>query len=273
MESVSVRNSVINYRIRLLLSYDGSPYCGWQSQLQHKNKNSVQAILEKVLEKIYKEPITCVAAGRTDAGAHAMKQNIHFNLSKDPRKIPLLLALRTLLPPNIVVQQAWIVPLTFSAISSAKAKTYRYHIVNSDFPSALNWQQTYWYPHHLNIEKLNLFAQEILGRHNFKSFQSSSGRPPKSSFRRIYRAQWFNPSKNNYYFEITGNGFLTQMVRNLVGCQLDLLKKNANIEEFRKILLSENRRLVGRPAPASGLFLYKVHYPKQALSQCEDFGQ
>jgi tRNA pseudouridine38-40 synthase len=258
-----------SYRVRLLLSYDGSAYCGWQSQLIHKNKNSIQNILEGALTKIYKQPIACVAAGRTDSGAHAVGQNVHFDVKRNPREIPLLLALRTLLPPSISVRKAWVVPLSFSSISSACAKTYRYYILNADCPSALRWRLTYWHPHHLNLEMLNSYAKQIVGSHDFKSFQSSSGRPPKSSVRRIYQARWYNPKPNLFIFEITGNGFLTQMVRNLVSCQLGLHKKNGRPDDFLQIVNSQDRRKIGRPAPASGLFLTRVYYRKSLLSRID----
>jgi tRNA pseudouridine38-40 synthase len=258
------------FRVRLLLSYDGTQYCGWQSQSNYKNKLSIQILLQRALEKIYKESIICVASGRTDSGAHAMGQNVHFNLSKDPTRVPLLLALRTLLPPAIVARKAWLAPNNFSAISSALAKTYKYKIVNSKFPSALRYSQSCWYPHDLDLAQLNEFSQIILGRHNFKSFQSSSGRPPKSSFRRIYKVGWSRTFNNTFCFSITGNGFLTQMVRNLVACQLVLLRSGGGVEDFKRILSGENRRLIGKPAPASGLFLYRVYYPKDILQKCKE---
>lgn len=268
VDSNAESTHTLKQRVRLLLSYEGSRYCGWQSQSEYKNKNSIQNILESALTQIYKEPISCAVAGRTDAGAHAYSQNIHFDVSGDPKRVPLLLALRTLLPFDICARKAWIVPLQFSAHSSAVAKTYRYFIINSEFPAAIGWRYLYWYPHTLDLEKLQTFANLIVGRHDFKSFQSSSGRPPKTSVRKIYRAQWSQPKKNLFVFEITGNGFLTQMVRNLVSCQLELHKKNKTTEDFQDIFKSQNRRLIGKPAPSSGLFLTKVYYPKSLLELC-----
>jgi tRNA pseudouridine38-40 synthase len=257
------------YRVRLLISYEGTNYCGWQSQLVHITKNSIQNILETALSKIFKEKITCTAAGRTDAGAHATSQNVHFEVSRDPRSIPILLALRTELPFSICARKAWLAPKNFSALSSARAKTYRYYVLNSESRSALNWRTTYWHPHPLNLVTLQAYAEQIIGRHDFKSFQSANGRPPKSSIRTIYKAQWLNPKKNILVFEITGNGFLTQMVRNLVGCQLDLHRKNKPPEELLRLLKAYDRKAIGKPAPASGLFLTKVHYPKTKLEQLE----
>lgn len=255
------------FRVRLLISYDGTQFCGWQTQLIHKNKTSLQTQLETVLSRIYKEPISCVASGRTDAGVHATAQNVHFNLSKDPRSLPLLLALRTLLPPTISVRRAWIVPPHFSAISSAVAKTYRYYILNDAVPSAILHRFTYWYPHPLNAEKLQKFADQLVGRHDFKSFQSASGRPPKTTHRRVYRAQWTNPKDNLFIFEISGNGFLRQMIRNLVSTQLTLYKQNQDPSEMQRLLAQKNRRMIGKPAPPMGLFLAKVHYPKSLLDE------
>ncbi len=257
------------YRVRLLLSYDGTQFCGWQSQLIHKNKLSVQTHLESALARIYKETIMCVASGRTDAGVHATAQNVHFTLTKDPRTIPLILALRTLLPPTISVRKAWIVPPHFSAISSAAAKTYRYYIFNEQTPSAIMHRFTYWYPYPLRAEELQKFADQLVGHHDFKSFQSAGGRPPKTSHRRIYKAQWTNPKENLFIFEISGNGFLRQMIRNIVSTQLDLYKKDFPPTELQRILAQKDRRVIGKPAPPSGLFLARVHYPKTLLEQSE----
>lgn len=259
------------YRVRLLLSYDGTHFCGWQAQSVYKNKNSIQSVLEAALTKIFKEDIHCVASGRTDSGAHAYGQNVHFNVHKDPRKIPIILALKTNLPPTITVYKAWLMPHSFSALSSAYAKTYRYYIYNSNTHSSVLYRFSHWVPFQLDIKKLQEFADLIVGRHDFKSFQSSSGRPPKTSFRRIYKARWLKPTKNLVVFEITGNGFLTQMVRNLVNCQVQLFKQGKDPEEIYKILMAKNRNLIGKSAPPCGLFLYKVFYPKTELSQAQAF--
>lgn len=258
-----------SFRVRLRLSYDGSDFCGWQSQGVYKNLTSLQTTLEKALSKIFKETIHCVAASRTDAGVHALDQNIHFTTTKDPRSIPLLLALRTLLPPSMSVKDAWLVPISFHANASAYAKTYRYFLWNDQSPSAIHWRFTNWHPHSLDLDHLQSLANTLVGEHDFKTFQSASGRPPKTTVRNIYRARWTRPQKHLIVFEITGNGFLRQMIRNLVGTQLQLAAKSAPADELTRLLSERNRQLIGRPSPPSGLFLARVHYPKHLLRECQ----
>jgi tRNA pseudouridine38-40 synthase len=256
-----------------VVSYDGTQFCGWQSQLIHKNKTSIQATLQNALTRIYKEPVHLVASGRTDSGVHASAQNVHFYLNSDPRRLPLLLALRTLLPPTICVRGAWLVPSEFCANKSAIAKTYRYYILNDNFPSALLARFSYWYKKQpLDIEVLQAYANLLVGRHDFKTFQSAGGTPPKTSHRRIYKAQWSQPKPNLFIFEITGNGFLRQMIRNLVATQINLHEKGHPPAEILRLLEQKNRRLIGKPAPPMGLFLSRVFYPNNLLQKGDPFG-
>lgn len=258
------------FRVRLELSYDGTDFCGWQSQLVHKNKKSLQTILQAALSKICKEPVHLVSSGRTDAGVHALAQNVHFTTTRDPRTIPLLLALRTLLPPSIVVRRAWLVPREFCANTSAKAKTYRYYIYNDRAPSPMLGRYSYWYQQQLDLSRLQALANEIIGTHDFKVFQSCGGTPPKSSRRRVFKAEWRQPKQKLFVFEITGNGFLRQMIRNLVSTQLDLLARNLGPNEIHRLLESQNRRLIGKPAPPQGLLLSRVYYPKHLIARSEE---
>lgn len=254
------------FRVRLRIAYDGSSFCGWQSQLVYKNLVSLQTVLERALSKIYKEPIHCVAASRTDSGVHAIDQNVHFSVSKDPQTIPLVEALRTLLPPTISAKRAWVVSSDFHANRSAYAKTYRYYVWNDETPSPIHCRFTLWYPRPLNLRRLQSYSKVLIGEHDFQTFQSVGGRPPKSSVRKIYRARWTQPHKNLFVFEITGNGFLRQMIRNLVGTQLRLQEKKEPAEALTRLLSMTNRRMIGRPARPSGLFLSRVHYPRHVIS-------
>jgi tRNA pseudouridine38-40 synthase len=254
------------HKVRLLISYDGTDFCGWQSQLIHKNKMSVQAVIEAALTKIYKEPVHLIASGRTDAGVHATAQNANFVLNQDPRNKPLLLALRTLLPSTISVLRAWIVPMAFCANRSARAKTYRYCIYNESVPSAILNRFTYWYQNPLEILILQKYANELVGYQDFTSFQSAGGTPPKTSLRHIYKATWSRPKCNIIVFEITGNGFLKQMIRNLVSTQLKFYQEGLGVANFKDLMLQRDRRLVGKPAPAQGLFLSQVYYSKALLT-------
>jgi tRNA pseudouridine38-40 synthase len=250
------------------LSYDGTDFCGWQRQTNAPEKPSIQGTLENALSKIFKTPISVVASGRTDAGVHAFAQTVHFNIEKDPSKIKLHLALKTLLPPTVSVKRAWLAPNDFHALFSARAKTYRYAINTAEVPSAIFGKFSLWYPHQLSIEKLQQMADYLIGTHDFKSFQSA-GTPLKSTTRTIFKAEWTQPRKNLIYFYVTGSGFLKQMVRNIVGTQLLLYKDKRPPETLLQIMNNKDRKTAGYAAAPQGLFLIKVYYPKELNNLCK----
>jgi tRNA pseudouridine38-40 synthase len=248
------------HRVKLIISYDGTDFCGWQKQTKFA-KPSIQDSLECGLAKIFKEPISCVASGRTDAGVHAFAQVVHFDAPRNPERINLVKALRALLPESIVVQSAKMVGPDFHSLFSAKAKTYRYVVcTSSKSPTFLN-RFSLWYPHRFDLEHLKLLAQVIEGTHDFKSFQSV-GTEVASTIRTIFKAQWILKRPNLYYFEVTGSGFLKQMVRNLVGTQLYYMQKKRSPEELKKLILALDRTQASYTAPPQALFLVKVFYPQ-----------
>lgn len=252
-------------KIKLLLSYDGSDFLGWQRQ---PGGSTIQGTLDHVLSQIYNEPIRTIGSGRTDAGTHAIGQVAHFVapkiLAKEDR---LMRALNSLLPPTIVVKGAWEAPEDFHALASAARKTYIYRIWNHPLPSALWNQRALWVPQPLDLERLNLLAQGILGERDFKSFQSA-GTPVKSTIRRIDQCGWFAPHRHLLEFRIRGNGFLKQMVRNLVGTLLYLERHKALGEQLSDIFAARDRQAAKTTAPAHGLYLYRVDYPTALDKKC-----
>lgn len=256
-------------RIRLLVSYDGTDFCGWQKQY-NQEVISVQETLEKALSQIYDAPIECSAAGRTDAGVHAIGQVVHYDAPKH-MKMDLCWALRAHLPPSIVVKEAWIAPSDFHATINATKKNYRYLVYNHKRANPLLHRYSYWVRDPLSIDYLNRVAQYIVGEHDFKSFQSV-GTPVRHSVRTIYSAQWRRVYNSNLVlFSVTGNGFLKQMVRNLVGTMIEFSKKELSPEEMVKLLELMDRTKAGPTAPAAGLFMRKVYYPQDLDSQCRKF--
>jgi tRNA pseudouridine38-40 synthase len=252
-------------KIRLLLSYDGTPYQGWQKQ---PGRQTVQGTLEEVLSQIYSEPIKVIGSGRTDAGTHAVGQVAHFETEKKlGSENKLVRSLNALLPPSIAVKNAWLAPEDFHALASAKRKTYIYRIWNHPIRSALWHERALWVPHPLNDKFLNQLAAEIQGRHDFKSFQTQ-GTPVKSTIRTVDRCRWTRPTANQLQLEIRGNGFLKQMVRNLVGTMLHLERNNGSLADFRAIFAALDRQAAKATAAAHGLYLYKVEYPRALDNKC-----
>lgn len=254
-------------RIRFTVAYRGTGLCGWQKQ-KHMREPSAAGMLEAALKKVLNEPISLYASGRTDAGVHALNQVCHFDTTKIfPSKWDFCWAMNSQLPDSIAVKEAWIAPDDFHATISATHKTYRYLVLNRHRPSPFLQPYSHWVRKPLDLDFLNKCSEQVVGRHDFKSFMSE-GTPVKSTVRRVLRAQWRPRANDVLEFSITGTGFLKQMVRNIVGTQLMIERKGLPIAEMGKILHSLDRKQAGPPAPAEGLYLYKVYYPRDLDNQC-----
>lgn len=262
-------------RIKFTLSYDGTDFCGWQRQsLERENstteKPSLNRTVVNALEKIFKHPIELGASGRTDAGVHAINQVAHFDTTmtvEQLKRLNLGRAVRSFLPPTIVIKKTWIAPPEFHSTLSAEKKTYRYLIYNSPRPSAFFHRTMGYVREPLDIDFLNECSKIILGEHDFKSFQSV-GTDVASTIRTIYKANWRLLRPNVAEFSITGSGFLKQMVRNIVGTQLLLQRKKLKSHKMAAILESCDRRQAGPPADPQGLYLMKVYYPLDLDNKC-----
>ena len=244
-------------KIRLLLSYKGTGFFGWQKQSHYR---TVQGEIEKTLFQLFKKKISLVGSGRTDTGVHALGQTAHFELeSADLKNINLKKALNSLLPEDISVLDCWKAPSEFHARFSAKKKSYLYFIFAGDSPPVLFRDLVWWKKGDLDLKKLHKMSQIILGTMDFKSFQSA-GSDVKSAVRTVYQSRWSQVSPSFYCYQITGSGFLKQMVRNLVGTYIDLLKERKGEQKLRHILNALDRKKALSTAPSQGLYLKKVFY-------------
>ncbi len=258
-------------RLRLLISYDGTDYCGWQRQT-HEKRPSLQETLERALSRVFNQPIAASASGRTDAGVHALGQVCHFDVHTPVSRFAkwnLCYSLQSQLPSTVVVRKAWLAPADFHATVSAVRKTYRYWVYHRAKPSAVLARFSHWHRYPLDLNFLNQCAQQFVGEHDFKSFQSV-GTPIRNTVRTIHYAGWSQRPNGLIEFKITGNGFLKQMVRNIVGTQLMVLKKGQPPGQISEILAARDRQAAGAPAPAQGLFLVKVYYPRAIDIQCRE---
>jgi tRNA pseudouridine38-40 synthase len=256
-------------RVKLIISYDGTDYCGWQKQKSHafaSDLPTIQETAEKALEKIFRHPISLSASGRTDAGVHAAAQVIHFDTD---RRLPkdLCWALRSHLPDTIVAKAAFIAPDDFHSTISAEKKTYRYWVWNNPRPTALMARYSWWIRQELDVDFLNECAKHLISKQDFASFRSV-GTEVKHTIRHIYKAQWRRKKSGLLQFEVTGNGFMKQMVRNLVGTQVDLALRGEPSERMLSILQAKDRTKAGPAAPPQGLFLAQVYYPKELDNRC-----
>jgi tRNA pseudouridine38-40 synthase len=251
--------------IKLLLSYDGTDFQGWQKQ---PGRSTVQTSLETVLSQIYNEPIRITGSGRTDSGTHAVGQVAHFIAPKVlSTEHKLMRAMNAMLPDSVVVKGAWEAPTEFHARKSAVRKTYIYRIWNHPTRSALWRQRALWVPHELDLKFLNGLARATHGRQDFKSFQTM-GTPVKTTIRRIDAAEWVLRAPGLVEFRICGSGFLKQMVRNLVGTMLHLERNKMDLTDFLNIFEARDRQAAKTTAPAHGLYLYRVEYPADLDNKC-----
>ncbi|AHI04855.1 pseudouridylate synthase I [Bdellovibrio bacteriovorus W] len=258
-------------KVRFNVAYDGTGFCGWQKQKQ-ENQISVAQVIEAALERVFDEKIVLFASGRTDAGVHALNQVCHFTTSRklDPaKKWDLCWALNSYLPPSIVVKKAWIAPEEFHATLSATHKTYRYLILNQPRPSAHLSRYMDWARRPIDIEHLQESSKIILGKQDFKSFQSV-GTPITDTVREVYRADWKWRNPRVLQFDITGSGFLKQMVRNIVGTSLFIERKGEKPNKMKEIIEAQDRKIAGPPAPAQGLYLMRVYYPQELDNRCRE---
>ena len=241
--------------IKLTIEYDGKCYNGWQKQ---PNKLNIQGEIERAIYNITKEEVDLIGSGRTDAGVHALGQVANFktNSQISIEKIPL--AINSQLKNSIVIKEAEEVNERFHSRYNAKHKTYRYIINNSKCGTAIYRNLEYSYPFKLDAEKMKQASKYFEGEHDFKAFKSS-GTSSKNSVRTIYKAI-VKQEGEKIIIELTGNGFLYNMVRIISGTLLDVGLGKIQAEEIPEIIESKDRQRAGKTLPAHGLYLVEVKY-------------
>lgn len=253
-----------HFRTRIHISYDGTDFNGWQRQTSLK---SIQGTLEAAISQIYGKRIVVLGASRTDSGVHANQQVAHFDAPRDPSLFDLRYAIQCLTPESIVVKELFQAPPDFHAIACVTDKIYKYRIINRRVPSALRARYTYWVRFPLSLDFLNEASGFIVGKQDFKAFQSS-GTTVTSTVRTISKAAWERLDEDTLEFTIQGDGFLKQMVRNVVGTLIDLNQDGLKPTRIKEILETKDRRRAGPTAPPQGLFLYRVNYPESVDIKC-----
>ncbi|MDP8266658.1 MAG: tRNA pseudouridine(38-40) synthase TruA [Candidatus Aceula meridiana] len=248
--------------IKLTIEYNGTNFCGWQ--VQRKGQRTVQGEIKKALKRLLKEEVTLVGSGRTDSGVHALAQVAHFTTSSSMDNKKLLNALNANLPKDIAIIAAKEVPEGFHAQHSPKSKTYRYSILNRSVRSVLAQDFVYFYPYPLNLNLIRKEAKTLIGKKDFKAFVASDPAlkkqgKAKTTIRTITKIV-VRKSKGLVEIDITANGFLYKMVRNIVGTLIKAGEGKFPKGSIRRILNSKNRQMAGPTAPAKGLCLLKVTY-------------
>ncbi len=242
-------------KLKILIEYEGTRYSGWQCQA---NGLAIQEVLQKTLKKITQEKKSVVASGRTDAGVHAEGQVAHFFTASRMNSREFLKAFNSLLPSDIVVKKVQEVDSKFHAQKSATQKTYRYTILNRDFPSALRGRQAHYIASPLNVSAMRRAAKYLVGKHDFSAFQGAGGKV-NSTVREI-DSLTIQKKDDWIHFNVVGNGFLKYMVRNIVGTLIQVGQEKITAEQTQVILQSCDRTQAGPTAPARGLCLVAVKY-------------
>lgn len=250
--------------IKLTIQYDGTDYCGFECQ---KNGPSIQAALEKALQKLFGNPIRIIGASRTDAGVHACCQVICFKV-KNPipvKKIPQ--ALNGCLPSAIRVIAAAEAGPKYNPRFAAQSKFYEYLIYNSELINPLFNRYVWHVRPKLNLTAMRKAAKYLVGKHDFSSFCAAHGNA-KDRIRIIHKlvishssvSLWKSCQLSVVSCQLIGNGFLYKMVRNIVGTLVEVGLGKRTPAEVKEILTARNRNKAGRTAPPHALCLAKVNF-------------
>lgn len=242
-------------RIKLIISYDGTNYCGWQIQ---NNGITVEQVINEALTDLLREPITVIGASRTDSGVHALGNVAVFDTETriPPEKISF--ALNQRLPEDIRIQHSCEVPSDFHPRYCDTRKTYEYRILNRTFEDPVMRLYTHFCYFKLDVEKMRQAAGYLVGEHDFASFCSARGQA-LTTVRTVY---FLNVEKQGdvISIRINGNGFLYNMVRIIVGT---LLKVGMGVyppEHVKEILAAKDRKMAGPKVEAKGLTLVEIQY-------------
>ena len=242
-------------RIALGLEYDGSRFCGWQTQPECC---AVQDALERALAQVASGPVATVCAGRTDAGVHALAQVVHFDTAAERPESAWVRGVNALLPPACAVH--WSRPVTqdFHARYSAVSRCYRYLLLNHPVRPAADQARVGWFHRPLDLESMQRAARLLLGEHDFSAFRSAEcqARTPVRTIARL------DITRHGAYllFDVCANAFLHHMVRNIIGCLLYVGKGKYPPEWIGEVLAGRDRARAAPTFEAAGLYLSRIAY-------------
>lgn len=238
-------------RVKLIVAYDGSNYCGWQVQA---NGNTIEAELNKHLSTLFNEEIKVIGASRTDSGVHALCNIAVFDTQTKMPADKISYALNQRLPEDIRIQQSEEVADDYHPRHLNSIKTYHYRIENAGFPMPTNRLYTHFTNHTLDIGKMREAAVFLVGEHDFKSFCSVAAQV-ETTIRTITKIA-VEKEDSIITIAVSGTGFLYNMVRIIAGTLMEIGQEKFEPEKILTILDARDRELAGPTAPAKGLLLY-----------------
>ena len=242
-------------RVRMVLAYDGTNYCGWQLQ---PNGITIEEVLNQALSELLREPVVVIGASRTDSGVHAEGAVAVFDTENRMPADKICFALNQRLPEDIRVLQSDEVPLTWHPRKQNCVKTYEYRILNREFPLPAYRFNSHFTYRKLDVERMRQAATYLIGEHDFQSF-CAAGAQVKTTVRTIYALD-VEKQGDLIILRITGNGFLYNMVRIIAGTLMKIGQGDWEPERIPEILAGCDRQLAGPTAPARGLTLMEIHF-------------
>lgn len=246
--------------LKLTVAYDGARYSGWQSQ---PDRPTVQGTIEAAWHEITQETLRVTAAGRTDAGVHALGQVVGLSTETLLSTATLLRALNAVLPSDVAVVRIEEAHEGFHATYEAIGKRYRYQIHNGRVPSVFDRDFAWHFPHELDEEAMRRAGQVLIGRHDFSSFETAGSERPDSvrTITELTVARGAAELAERVTIEVAGDGFLYNMVRTIVGTLVEVGRGARDEAWPGDVLVACDRRQAGQTAPPHGLFLVRVDYP------------
>lgn len=243
-------------RIKLTIEYDGTNFSGYQVQ---PGKRTIQGEIEKALEKIYQQKVETFASGRTDAGVHAYGAVLHFDPPKELKNPKIQESINAYLPEDVKVINLEKVDESFDARFSSKKKTYVYKFYLSKFERPLLRNYALMVDDRVDVEKMKQACKYLVGERDYRSFVArKSG---KTNFvRTIYSADIEKIAENEYQFKISGNGFLYNMVRIIMGTLINIGLSRNQVSDMEKIIGAKDRTKAGKTVKSCGLYLLSVDY-------------
>ena len=246
-------------RIALGIEYDGTDFSGWQ-RLSHGE--TVQARVEEALSFVAAEPVEVVCAGRTDAGVHARCQVVHFDTQAQRSERGWMLGSNSRLPPNVAVRWARPVADDFHARFGARARRYRYEILNRPVRAALDARYVTWERVPLDAQAMHAAAQALLGEHDFSAFRTVACQA-RNPLRNVHEISVTRDGER-VVMQIQANAFLHHMVRNIVGSLLPVGRGEQPPAWIAQLLAGRDRALAGPTAPPQGLAFLGPLYPRES---------
>lgn len=240
---------------KLTVAYDGTDYCGFQVQ---PNGPTIQGILMKAAVDLFGEDVTVTGASRTDSGVHSRGQVVVLKAIKaiEVYKVPLALNMR--LPVDIVIVGAEEVAEVWHPRYQTHIKTYSYKIYNGSFHYPQDQRDSYHFYRRLDVQKMQEAGQLLVGTHDFESY-SSARKSVEDTVRTIYKLE-ITENNDMIQLDVTGNGFLYNMVRIIVGTLMEVGYGRRDLDDIRESIAHRDRSLTGKTAPAKGLTLVEIKY-------------